>query len=230
MTTRHTKPTSADIDELHGFPLFNGFSLSETAKALADFGAHVKRFEKGAVVVHEGTPADWLVVVLEGKLNIYELIARDERHLVRPVLPGQLFGGTLVMSACKRYPGLAQAAQAARVVFLSISRIQAAVADRRSATLFRNLYSIVSGDVLKSWRKMSIMACTRAEDRVKLLLNWVSSIQGRTEFDVPFNTTEEMAQFLAISRTALSLAINRLVRRGEIVHPGRRHFSVKPAK
>ena len=31
---------------------------------------------------------------------------------------------------------------------------------------FANLYSIVSGQVLESWRKMSILSCKKTEDRI----------------------------------------------------------------
>ena len=230
MSSRPVNPTPADIDILEKHQLFSGFTRAEIIKALSAFGAHVRRFGKGSVVVREGASADWLVIVLSGKLSVYELIARDERHLVRPVMAGQLFGGTLVTSNCKCYPGLAVAVEETRTVFLSIPRIQSSGTDRRYAVLFRNLYSIVSEDVLRCWRKMSIMACTKAEDRVKLLMNWVASKTGQSEFDVPFNTTEELAQFLAVSRTALSLAINRLVRRGEIAHPARRRFAIHAPK
>ena len=48
-----------------------------------------------------------------------------------------------------------------------------------------------------------------------------------SDVTLPFATSEACAQYLGVTRTALSLAINRLVARGEIVHPGHSRFVIR---
>ena len=49
---------------------------------------------------------------------------------------------------------------------------------------------------------------------------------GESDVTLPFATSEDCARYLGVTRTALSLAISRLVKRGEIVHPGHSRFVI----
>ena len=48
-----------------------------------------------------------------------------------------------------------------------------------------------------------------------------------SEVTLPFATSEDCARYLGVTRTALSLAIRRLIGRGEIVHPGHSRFVIR---
>lgn len=125
----------------------------------------------------------------------------------------------MVTANLEYYPGMAIATETCEVVFLEIAKIKTIWRDERYAKLFENLYTIVSGEVLRCWRKMSILSCKKAEDRFMLYLRWRAAEVGEGDLYLPFATSEELAQFLGLTRTALSLAVKRLIARGEIAHP-----------
>lgn len=206
--------------------LFAGLSCEEIAEVISQIGGDVRHFAKGKAVVYEGTKAKWVVPVLSGRLTIFESVAGGTRHSVRVVEAGELFGSTMVTSNLEYYPGAAVAAEPSEVVFFSIPKIRELWYAGTCPKFFANLYSIVSGQVLESWRKMSILSCKKAEDRFMLYLRWYASEVGESDVHLPFKTSEDCANYLGVSRTALSLAISRLVRRGEIVHPGRSRFVI----
>lgn len=203
--------------------LFDGMSRELVTEVYRRVGGEVLTCASGEVVVYEGTRARWVVAVLSGRLGVYESGASGRRHLVRVVETGHLFGATMVTANLEYYPGMAVAGEASEVVFLEIEKIKKIWRDAKFAKLFENLYTIVSAEVLNCWRKMSILACKKAEDRVMLYLRWRAAEVGDLDMTLPFSTSEQFAQFLGLTRTAQSLAVKRLVARGEIAHPGGRN-------
>lgn len=207
--------------------LFEGMGTDEITLIIGFIGGGVRRFAKGDIVVHEGTKAKWVIPVLKGRLNVYESGASGDRHLVRVIDEGGLFGSTLVTANLEDYPGMAVAEVDSEVVFFDNASIKALWREGRHPRFFVNLYSIVSGEVLDCWRKISMLTCRKTEDRFMLYLHWLAAESGETEVKVPFPTSEACAQFLGVTRTALSLAVKRLITRGEITRLEHGRFVLK---
>ena len=214
-------------ERLAKFRLFEGMSREEISTIVEFLDGKVRAFRKGEPVVYEGTKAKWVVPVLSGRLTIFESGSGGVRRPMRVVEAGQVFGSTMVTSNLEYYPGAAIASEPSEVVFLSIPKIRELWYAGTSPKFFANLYSIVSGQVLESWRKMSILSCKKAEDRFMLYLRWYASEVGESDVTLPFATSEDCARYLGVTRTALSLAIRRLIDRGEIVHPGHSRFVIR---
>ena len=214
-------------ERLAKFRLFAGMSREEITTVVGIVGGEIRSFRKGEVVVYEGTKAKWVVPVLSGRLTIFESGSGGVRHSMRVVEAGHIFGSTMVTSNHEYYPGAAVASEASEVVFFEIAKIRRLWHEPKYAKFFENLYSIVSGQVLECWRKMSILSCKKAEDRFMLYLRWYASEVGESDVTLPFATSEDCAHYLGVTRTALSLAIRRLVGRGEIAHPSRSRFVIR---
>jgi len=224
-TELHNVTGVAD-DRIGTLRLFAGMPAETVREIVGRIGVNVRRFLKGETIVHEGTEAKWLLPVLSGVVSVYEPGANGERHLVRTVEAGQLFGSTLVTTRLEYYPGMAVAATDCEVVFFDMAKIRELWYDMRYRKFFENLYTTVSEYVLFCWRKMSIMACKTTEDKFMMYLNWYASEIGSNDVAVPFARMEDCATFLGVTRVSLSLAIGRLVKRGEIRHSGRGHFEL----
>lgn len=168
-----------------------------------------------------------LVPVLSGRLIVYESGSSGKRQFVRTVEAGQLFGATLVTTRLEYYPGMAVAGSDCEVMSFDMAKIRELWHDDKYRKFFANLYTAVSEYVPYCWRKMSILSCKKVEDRFMLYLRWCASEIGESDVTLPFATSEACAQYLGVTRTALSLAINRLVARGEIVHPGHSRFVIR---
>lgn len=216
------------IERLMNIGLFAGMSSSEIEDVIRNIGVGgVRRFKEDEIVVFEGTKAKWLVPVLRGRLMVYESGASGKRQFVRTVEAGRLFGATLVTTRLEYYPGMAVAGSDCEVLFFDMAKIRELWHDVTYRKFFENLYTSVSEYVLYCWRKMSILSCKKVEDRFMLYLRWCASEVGESDVTLPFATSEECASYLGVTRTALSLAIRRLVNRGEIVHPDRNRFVIR---
>ncbi len=81
------------------FPLFKGFTANG-AKRLLDSG-EVKQHEAGAVLLKEGDSADFVLLVLSGKLEVF--IDRKGQHLVlTEAEPGNILGELAVLCGIPR--------------------------------------------------------------------------------------------------------------------------------
>lgn len=198
--------------------LFAGMSFTETQGVIRRVGICARQFSKGEVIVHEGSAAKWLLSVLSGVINVYESGAGGERHLARTVETGGVFGATLVTMRLECYPGMAVAVDDCIVAIFEMAKIRELWQDPRYKKFFENLYTIVSEQVLTSWRKHSIMACKTTEAKFMMYLNWYVAEKGSSDVTLPFARMEDCATFLGVTRASLSPAIRRLEARGEIRH------------
>ena len=81
------------------FPLFKGFTANG-AKRLLDSG-EVKQHQAGAVLLKEGDSADFVLLVLSGKLEVF--IDREGQHLVlTEAEPGDILGELAVLCGIPR--------------------------------------------------------------------------------------------------------------------------------
>lgn len=216
------------IKRLQKLRLFAGMTVSEVEEVVRRIGVDgVRRFVAGNTVVFEGTKAKWLLPVLSGRLIVYESGSNGKRQFVRTVEAGQLFGATLVTTRLEYYPGMAVAGSDCEVIFFDMVKIRELWHDVKYRKFFENLYTAVSEYVLYCWRKMAILSCKKVEDRFMLYLRWCASEVGESDVTLPFATSEACAQFLGVTRTALSIAVNRLVARGEIAHPSHSRFVIR---
>lgn len=81
------------------FPLFHGFTVHGT-KRLLDVG-HVKEHAPGDVLLKEGDTADFVLLVLTGKLEVF--VERDGKDLVlTETTPGTILGELAVLCGIPR--------------------------------------------------------------------------------------------------------------------------------
>jgi CRP-like cAMP-binding protein len=81
------------------FPLFKGFT-AHGAKRLLDAGA-VKQHAPGTVLLKEGDPADFVLLVLTGTLEVF--VEREGQHLVlNQAEPGDILGELAVLCGIPR--------------------------------------------------------------------------------------------------------------------------------
>jgi CRP-like cAMP-binding protein len=82
-----------------GFPLFHGFTL-DGARMLLDGGA-VKDFSPGEVLIREGDEANFVLLVLTGKLQVF--VHRQGRDLIlTDAAPGTVLGELAVLCGIPR--------------------------------------------------------------------------------------------------------------------------------
>ena len=81
---------SASAPALSTLAFFEGFP--ESFLSLLSAHAHLRLFEPGGEVVHEGAPADAFFIVLAGKVALEVVLPDRPRRTIQTVGPGEVLG------------------------------------------------------------------------------------------------------------------------------------------
>jgi CRP-like cAMP-binding protein len=106
---------------IHGLitfsPLFENFNLAEVS-ALADF-MRVYRSEPGVEIIREGETGDFMVFLIEGRIEVFKQDRWNAPRLIALIGPGQSFGE---MSMIDGEPRFASCVAAERCLLAVLSR------------------------------------------------------------------------------------------------------------
>ena len=85
---------TAYAGQIHGLitfsPLFENFNLAEVG-LLSEF-MQVYKAPTGAEIIREGETGDFMVLLIEGRIEVFKQDRQDAPRLIALILPGQSFG------------------------------------------------------------------------------------------------------------------------------------------
>ncbi|MGB5082967.1 MAG: cyclic nucleotide-binding domain-containing protein [Burkholderiales bacterium] len=97
-------------------PLFENFNLAEI-EALSRFML-VFRTEPGLEIIREGEPGDLMVLLIEGRVEVFKQDRRDAPRLIAVIAPGQSFGEMSMIDGEPRFASCV-AAESSLIAVLS---------------------------------------------------------------------------------------------------------------
>ena len=111
------------FDSLSQCSLFAGISQQELGRMLSCLGGKITGIAKGNPVFLEGDPAEFVGVVLSGKVQIVRDDYYGNRSVLTVVSPGGLFAEVFACAGLETLPVSAIALQPSTVLFLDCKRI-----------------------------------------------------------------------------------------------------------
>ena len=206
-------------DVAMGAELFRGIAEADVELVLDRLGGVLREFGKAETVVHAGFTAERLMVVVSGKLFVYEHTEEDHPVLVRELGPGAVLGLWMLYSpeiTC--WPGTVVAAEDTTVISLDMARARSLKSSSAPyvAALAMNSAKLLSRELFSTWRKLTVMDAQSIEARIRIYLAEQNNESGRTGVvKVPFDR-ERMAEYFGVTRPALSRSLGHLRDRGLI--------------
>lgn len=206
-----------EISELTRVPLFRGLDEPELKAALAELGAATRRFAAGSALLSVGQRPDWLGVLLSGRAEIGQEDFWGNRNLMAVLEPGELFAESF---ACAGTPAgvSVTAREDCEVLILNVSRLLSS----GQRAIIANLVAALAGKNLRFHAKLTHMGQRTTREKLRSYLSAEARRQGSAEFDIPFDR-QELADYLAVERSALSAELGRMRREG-ILETRRSHF------
>lgn len=208
-------------------PLFSGVSENELTAMLSCLGTRTERFPKDAFLLHAGDMADSVGLVLSGGVLVIQEDVWGNRNILSKVGSGQTFA---VAFACA--PGSAlnvsvSAEMPTTAMFLNVKRVLTVCpsACEHHSRIIRNLLGELAEKNLRFSEKLTHMG--QRTTRAKLLSYFSAEAQkrGTYEFDVPFSR-QQLADYLAVERSGLSLELGKLRDEG-LIEFHKSHFVLK---
>lgn len=212
-------------------PLFSGVSENELTAMLSCLGTRTERFPKDAFLLRAGDMADSVGLVLSGSVLVIQEDVWGNRNILSKVGPGQTFAVAFAVAfACA--PGSAlnvsvSAETPVTAMFLNVKRVLnlCPSACEHHSRIIRNLLGELAEKNLRFSEKLTHMG--QRTTRAKLLSYFSAEAQkrGTYEFDVPFSR-QQLADYLAVERSGLSLELGKLRDEG-LIEFHKSHFVLK---
>ena len=197
--------------------LFSGISQADLSNLLSCLAAVERRYSKGAVILAEGEPTQWMGLVLEGRAIISCADVWGKSSILGFAEPGAVFGEAyscvpgeaLLISVC--------AAEETRVLFLNVGKLLTVCGNACPfhARLIRNLLSISAGKNLQLSRRIFHTTPKSIRGRLQSFFSECAKKSGSLTFTLPFNR-QQLADYLGVDRSAMSSELSKMQRDGLI--------------
>lgn len=197
--------------------LFSGISQADLSNLLSCLAAVERRYSKGAVILAEGEPTQWMGLVLEGRAIISCADVWGKSSILGFAEPGAVFGEAyacvpgeaLLISVC--------AAEETRVLFLNVGKLLTVCGNACPfhARLIRNLLTISAGKNLQLSRRIFHTTPKSIRGRLQSYFSECAKKSGSLTFKLPFNR-QQLADYLGVDRSAMSSELSKMQRDGLI--------------
>ena len=195
--------------------LFAGIGRGDLESLLSCLGARAVKIDKGEAFIRTGDKADRFGVVLLGSLSVVQYDTEGRRTIVKNIPELSLVGAAQALEGVQSFAFDVEADELTEVLVMRTARILAPCenACRFHARLVRNLMSSFAAKTLELNRKIDILSRRTTAEKLLTYLRGIAAERGTLEFDIPFDR-QQLADFLCVERSALSVEINRLARAG----------------
>ena len=204
-------------------PLFLGIDEDFLYKMLECLGARVVEYEKSFTVFAEGSAARHIGVVLSGAVQIEQIDYFGKRSILSKVGAGGLVLAEFACAESDYLPVSAVATEPTVVMHLSCSHILHTCSNACGFhhTLIYNLMKALATDCISYHRRIEITSKRTTREKLLAYLSSMAKETGKRSFDIPFNR-QELADYLEVDRSGLSVEISKLIKEGYIEAKKRR--------
>ncbi|MDR1641198.1 MAG: Crp/Fnr family transcriptional regulator [Clostridiales bacterium] len=209
---------------LVGCPLFKGVAKPDLEPLLGCLGLRLQTYKKGEAIWHAGDSVREIGIVSSGCVHVLKLDAWGNSNIIAEIEAGGLFGEAVVFSISGEIPNSVVACEDTEVGFFSFMRL---LTTCPSSCAF---HSLAIRNMIVAFARKNMMLeekmehITKRSTREKLLsyLSSQSRQKQSRKFDISFDR-QELADYLSVDRSALSLAMSKLKDEGIILYR-KNHF------
>lgn len=212
--------------ELSTTALFRGIQEEDIPSLLHCLGATQKCYQKGSLILAEGTTTEHLGIVLAGRVFIQYSDVWGTASILGSAEPGDTFGEAYACCSGEPLQISAVAAEETTVLLLNVNRIMHTCPQACAfhAALIGNLLSVCAHKNLELSRRMLHTTPKTIRGR---LLSYFSECVKRTQstvFSLPYNR-QQLADYLGVDRSALCNELSKMQRDG-ILRYTRNHVEI----
>lgn len=204
-----------DILLLEQSPPFKGLNKEDLLNLLASDLCEVRCFARGEEIFQAGSRISQTGILLAGNAHIERIDFKGNRSLLREIKQGDIFGEVF---AVIKMPLLndVSATKPSRIFFLELDRIADKDANLPQARLIvLNLLTISMQRNLYLVEKARCLSQRTTREKLLAYLFFCQQKFGSDSFDIPFDR-QQLADYLAVDRSALSTEIGKLTKEGKI--------------
>ena len=204
-----------DYELISRTALFQSCSPKETEKLLHGMQSFTKKYKKGALVCHAGTPVSDVGIVLHGSVQIENNDLWGNKNILSLVRPGEVFAEAYACVPGEPMMVDVIAMEDSEILFLNVPGLFQLASSGKGeyAVLIRNMTMISARKNLLLSRRILHTSSKRIRDRLLSYLSYQSELQGSRYIDIPLNR-QQLADYLSLDRSALSKELGKMKQEG----------------
>ena len=191
--------------------LFREIQEADYGPLLSCFGARPWHYEKGAVILDEGDPAEYVGVVLSGTVQVVRMDYYGNRSIMAKLGPGGIFAEAFACAGVPVMPVSVVAAEEAEILLLQARHIITSCGNacHFHNQMIHNLLRVVAAKNLACNQKIEIMSQRTTREKLMAYLLLEAKRTGKSSFSIPYDR-QELADYLEVDRSGLSAEISKL--------------------
>ena len=197
--------------------LFAGVASADISAMLRCLSPRRRHYQAGETILHAGDLALEVGVVLEGSVRVERVDAWGNRFILERFGPGEVFAEAYACVEGEPLLMNAVAATDCHILFLDATRVLTLCPNACAfhARLVRNLLTEMARKNLLLSRKLRLITPHTIRERLLVYLSGEAVRRGTRSFVIPFDR-QQLADYLAVERSALSAELSRMRRDGLI--------------
>ena len=214
------------MNVLKNCPLFLEMKEEQILQMMKYFDAKVVHFRKNESVLREGDKARFMGVVLTGQVQVVRNDFWGNRSIVTHIDPSEIFGESFVWAGVERMPVDVFCSEQADVLLIDCMKMKQNFASSGGAygQIVFNLLKITASKNLFFNQKIEITSKRTTREKLMAYLQLQAKRVGSNQFTIPYNR-QELADFLQVERSGLSMEISKLRKEG-IIDNQKNHFTL----
>lgn len=189
-------------------PLFRGLSDIQQEFIVAQISPREKRYEKGEVIFRTGEKTGEFGIILKGKVTVIKEDCNGNQVILAHFEMGDIFAESFAFSG-KIMTVTVMAESDCEILFLHQRQVLSV------PKLTENLLRIFAGKNVFLTERIEHLSRRNMKEKVLSYLADCARVAGSNRFRVPLNR-QEMADYLAVDRSALSAVLSKLKEEGKI--------------
>ncbi len=192
--------------------------IDDPAKMIEKLGCREESFQKDSIIVHKGDIIRSFAMVLDGSASVLRYDIEGNGNLVSVIDEGEIFAEAFGVEGSPS-PVTIVARENATVLWFPLDKVL------EERTLVCNLLIVSAERNLFLTKRLEHLSKRSLRDKVLSFLEEMREKNGSDEFDIELDR-QEMADYLASDRSALSLVLSKLRKEG-MLDFRKNHFVLK---
>ena len=219
-------PFADDMPCIKHCSLFDNVDGSSLYTMLGCIRAHERHYDRGETILRSGDVTTKMGLILEGGVRVERCDYWGNRTVMATFGTGQSFAEVYASTPNLVVDVDVVATEPTRILSMDVGRVTTMCSNNCifHTQLIRNLLSSVTRRTYALTRKIDHLS--KRSTRAKLLsyLSDCSTKAGSCEFTIPFDR-QELADYLAVDRSAMSAELSRMKRDG-LLEYHKNHFKL----
>lgn len=197
--------------------LFAGVTSPALEEMVSDFHLRIHAYDREEFVLHQGERAKGIGLIVSGRLHIVREDFLGNREIIAEAERGDIFDEVFAILSEEPQSVSAVAAELSRVVFLPMEELMfsAGKCSQTQMTVIGNMFRVIAEKNLFLTRKMAHLSRRTIREKLISYFSEESGRQRSLHIEIPFNR-QQLADYLAVERSALSRELSRMKEEGLI--------------